>query len=214
MCVIYCVQNMSNRRDDSTISNENLSHVARAVSQECIQLLASELNFLAEFKQFRGNNHPNGTHRFTYTMLERWCDEQLLAGIALDVVVQTLSQKLVIAECLDAAFQLQSFVGSVIETRDLTKLAKLIPPDNYYTLGTFLEIKITELKRIKIDNSNDVLTAIILMLELWCKRALKDGLTLDTMVNNLAAALSEDGLNSTARKLTGYAENKCLHEEE
>jgi hypothetical protein len=52
------------------------------------------------------------------------------------------------------------------------------------------------------------------MLELWCKRALKDGLTLETMVNNLAAALSEDGLNSVARKLTGYAENKCLCEEE
>jgi hypothetical protein len=74
-------------------------------------------------------------------MLEHWCDEQLRAGIALDVVVQTLSQKLMIAECFDAAFQLQSFVGSVIESRDLTKLAKLIPPDNYYSLGAFLEHK-------------------------------------------------------------------------
>jgi hypothetical protein len=205
---------LSNRRDNTAISNKYLSLVARAVSQECIQLLALELDFLSEFKQLRSNNHANSTYRFTYTMLEHWCDKQLHAGIAPDEVVQTLSQKLMIAECLDAAFQLQSFVGSVIESKDLMKLAKLIPPDNYYSLGAFLEIKITELKRIRIDNNSDVLTAIILMLELWCKRALKDGLTLETMVNNLAAALSADGLNSVARKLTGYAENKCLYEED
>jgi hypothetical protein len=143
---MYGVQSMPDRRDDTAISNTNLSHVARAVSQEFIQLLASELNFLSEFRQLRSNNHPNSIHRFTYTMLEHWCDEQLHAGIAVDEVVQTLSQKLMIAECLDAAFQLQSFVGSVIESKDLVKLAKLIPPDNYYSLGVFLDIKINELR--------------------------------------------------------------------
>jgi hypothetical protein len=101
-----------------------------------------------------------------------------------------------------------------MECKDLTKLAKLIPPDKYCSLGVFLDIQIIELERIRVDNNSDVLTAIILMLELWCKRALKDDLTLDTMVNNLTTAHSEDGLNSVACKLTGYAENKRLHEEE
>jgi hypothetical protein len=212
--VLYGVQSLPNRRDHTAISNKNLSHVARAVVQECIQLLAEELDFLSEFTQLRTNNHPNNIHRFTFTMLEHWCDEQLHAGIALDEIVKTLSQKLVIADCLDAAFQLHCFIGSVIESKDLMRLAKIIPPDKYYSLGVLLDIKITELERIRVNNSNDVLTATILMLDLWCRRALRDSPTLDTMVNNLSAALSEDGLNSVACKLIGYAENKCLHEED
>lgn len=171
--------------------------------------LAIELGCDSEIRQFR-NCHPNDTRRSTMNMLQHWCDDQLRNN-RVDKVIETLSDKLMAAKCVEAAFKLQGKTIAVISSQDLMKLAKAIPPDSYLELGLGLNITLNELQNIKVDNANDNRISMFLMLVEWRKTEMMNQPTLDAMVDTLSTALRYVGLNNVAHMLNGYASTKCLN---
>jgi hypothetical protein len=130
---------VKNERENSAISNQSLHELARIIPHEKVLDLATELGYVSEVRQFR-KCHPNDTRRSTMNMLQHWCEDQLRIN-TVDEVIAMLSHKLMAAKCVDAAFKLQGITAAVISSKDLMKLAKAIPPDNYQELG--LELNIT-----------------------------------------------------------------------